>query len=54
MGLAPGPRFKSILAAGFEAQLEGAFTDETGGRKWLREYLQEHLPALAGRVGGVL
>jgi tRNA nucleotidyltransferase (CCA-adding enzyme) len=40
LGLAPGPQFKSILDAAFEAQLEGAFTDEAGGRKWLAEHLQ--------------
>jgi len=50
LGLAPGPQFKSILSAGFEAQIEGAFTDEAGGRKWL----QEHLPALRAPIGGAL
>ena len=38
-GLPPGPLFKTILDAVFEAQLEGAFTDEAGGRKWLRNHL---------------
>jgi tRNA nucleotidyltransferase (CCA-adding enzyme) len=42
LGLAPGPQFKSILGAAFEAQLEGAFSDESGGRKWLVEHLQKH------------
>lgn len=41
LGLAPGPSFKPILAACAEAQLEGAFTDEAGGRVWLKEYIQE-------------
>ena len=39
LGLAPGPQFKAILSAGFEAQLEGAFADEAGGRQWLAEHL---------------
>jgi tRNA nucleotidyltransferase (CCA-adding enzyme) len=42
LGLAPGPRFKPILDAAFEAQIEGAFADEAGGRKWLKEQLNEH------------
>ncbi len=42
LGLAPGPSFKPILAACAEAQLEGAFTDEAGGRAWLQEYLRQH------------
>ena len=42
LGLAPGPAFKPILAACAEAQVEGAFTDEAGGRAWLREYLRQH------------
>jgi tRNA nucleotidyltransferase (CCA-adding enzyme) len=41
-GLAPGPQFKPILRAAFEAQLEGAFADEGGGRKWLEEYLRTY------------
>ena len=41
-GLAPGPQFKPILRAAFEAQLEGAFADEAGGRKWLQEHLRTY------------
>lgn len=40
LGLPAGPHFKPILDACFEAQMEGAFTDEAGGRAWLRAYLQ--------------
>ncbi len=36
MGLKPGPGYKPILDAAFEAQLDGAFTDEAGGQAWLR------------------
>jgi tRNA nucleotidyltransferase (CCA-adding enzyme) len=42
LGLAPGPRFKPILDAAFEAQIEDAFADGAGGRRWLEEYLREH------------
>jgi tRNA nucleotidyltransferase (CCA-adding enzyme) len=42
LGLPPGPRFKTILAAGAEAQLDGAFADEAGARAWLRSYLGQH------------
>ena len=42
LGLRPGPHFKPILDACAEAQLEGAFTDEAGGRAWLQEYLRQH------------
>ncbi len=34
-GLQPGAKFKIILDAAFEAQLEGAFTDMEGALKWL-------------------
>jgi tRNA nucleotidyltransferase (CCA-adding enzyme) len=44
LGLQPGPHFKPILAAAAEAQLDGAFTDEAGGRAWLKEYLRKHAP----------
>lgn len=33
-GLTPGPEFGPALAAAFEAQLEGAFTDEAGAIAW--------------------
>lgn len=39
LGLQPGPPFKALLDAAFEAQLDGAFADETGGRQWLRQHL---------------
>jgi tRNA nucleotidyltransferase (CCA-adding enzyme) len=42
LGLRPGPHFKAILDACSEAQLEGAFTDEAGGRAWLAKYLRTH------------
>jgi tRNA nucleotidyltransferase (CCA-adding enzyme) len=42
LGMAPGPAFKPILDAAFEAQLDGAFSDEAGGRAWLTEHLREH------------
>lgn len=42
LGLQPGPHFKPILDACAEAQLDGAFTDEAGGRAWLKEYLRDH------------
>ena len=42
LGLAPGPQFKPILDAAFEAQTDGTFTDEPGGRKWLEGYLRKH------------
>ena len=39
LGLKPGPNFTPVLAAAFEAQLDGAFADEAGGVAWLREFL---------------
>jgi tRNA nucleotidyltransferase (CCA-adding enzyme) len=41
LGHKPGPRFKPLLDAAFEAQLDGAFADEAGGVDWLRRRLQE-------------
>lgn len=38
MGRRPGPEFKPILEAAFEAQLDGAFSDEAGGLAWLKEH----------------
>ncbi len=35
----PGPGFTPVLAAAFEAQLDGAFTDEAGGIAWLKNRL---------------
>jgi len=40
MGRRPGPEFKPVLNAAFEAQLDGAFADEAGGLAWLRERLK--------------
>ena len=37
----PGPEFKPLIDAAFEAQLDGAFADEAGGLEWLRERLGE-------------
>ena len=39
LGRKPGPEFKRVLDAAFEAQLDGAFADETGGVIWLRNFL---------------
>lgn len=38
-GMTPGTQFKAILAAAFEAQLEGAFADEAGAIAWLNRML---------------
>jgi len=48
LGLPPGPGYKAVLAAGAEAQLDGAFMDEAGARTWLREYLRNHPPEKPG------
>lgn len=42
----PGPGFKAVLEAAFEAQLDGAFADEAGGLAWLQNYLRENPTAL--------
>jgi tRNA nucleotidyltransferase (CCA-adding enzyme) len=39
LGLKPGPQFKGILDAAFEAQLEGLFSDETGGIEWTKKFM---------------
>ncbi len=39
LGLKPGPDFKPIIDAAFEAQLDGAFADEPGGLAWLKARL---------------
>lgn len=39
LGRTPGPDFKRVLDAAFEAQLDGAFKDEAGGLVWLRDFL---------------
>ncbi|MBI4679325.1 MAG: polynucleotide adenylyltransferase [Elusimicrobia bacterium] len=41
LGLKPGPRFKRILDACYEAQIEGRFSDLDGGLEFLREYLRQ-------------
>lgn len=41
LGHKPGPSFKPVLDAAFEAQLDGAFSDEAGGVAWLQRRLQE-------------
>ncbi|MBC7367184.1 MAG: polynucleotide adenylyltransferase [Undibacterium sp.] len=40
LGRKPSPDFKRVLAAAFEAQLDGAFADEPGGQTWLRAFLK--------------
>lgn len=47
LGRQPDPGFKPILDAAFEAQLDGAFTDEAGGIAWLQNYLRKQSAALA-------
>ena len=37
LGLKPGPEFKAVLDAAFEAQLEGQFHDLDGARAWWRQ-----------------
>jgi tRNA nucleotidyltransferase (CCA-adding enzyme) len=46
LGLAPSPRFKAVLDAAFEAQLDGAFSDEATGVEWLKMQLQTLDPDL--------
>ncbi len=36
LGLRPGPEFKPLIELAFEAQLDGAFSDEAGGVAWLK------------------
>jgi tRNA nucleotidyltransferase (CCA-adding enzyme) len=36
LGMKPGPDFKPILDAAFEAQLDGAFADEAGAVAWVK------------------
>ncbi len=42
LGHEPGPDFKPILDAAFEAQLDGAYMDEEGGLRWLHSHLPEN------------
>ena len=46
-GIKPGPSFKPILDAAFEAQLDGNFADEAGGMTWLQNHLRHRYPNLA-------
>ena len=41
LGHQPGPKFKPLLDAAFEAQLDGAFSDESGALEWVQTRLQE-------------
>lgn len=41
LGQKPGPHFSELLASAFEAQLDGAFTDEETALIWLRNNLQK-------------
>jgi tRNA nucleotidyltransferase (CCA-adding enzyme) len=41
-GFKPGPSFKPILDAAFEAQLEGTFSDEPGSLLWLDSHLMRN------------
>jgi tRNA nucleotidyltransferase (CCA-adding enzyme) len=45
LGHTPGPEFSAILHAGFEAQLDGEFTDAEGALNWLRNFLQNRSQA---------
>lgn len=45
-GIKPGPTFKVILDAAFEAQLDGVFTDEAAGEAWLQNHLRYRYPDL--------
>ncbi len=46
LGHPPSAKFKPVLDTAFEAQLEGAFADETGALGWAQKYLREHPGAL--------
>ena len=45
LGLSPGPVFKKTLDAAFEAQLDGAFTNEADAVVWLKNHLPAPPPA---------
>jgi tRNA nucleotidyltransferase (CCA-adding enzyme) len=45
LGLSPNPEFKKLLDRSFEAQLDGAFTDEAGGIAWVKNHLLAQPPA---------
>ena len=39
LGWKPGPKYKPVLDAAFEAQLDGAFADERGALVWLKDQI---------------
>jgi len=41
LGWRPGPAFKTVLDAAFEAQLDGHFHNEDAGRAWLADFLSK-------------
>lgn len=41
LGHKPGAMFKPVLDEAFEAQLDGAFTDEAGGMAWLKAHVSQ-------------
>lgn len=43
LGIKPGPHFGKILDRAYEAQLDGAFTDEPTGREYLKRLVTEIL-----------
>jgi tRNA nucleotidyltransferase (CCA-adding enzyme) len=47
LGHPPGPGFKPLLDAAFEAQLDGAFVDESGGVAWLKRHIRQTAGELA-------
>jgi|SRR5579871_1219441 len=42
LGLSPGTHFSKILKDAFEAQMDGAFSDETSALMWLKNHLRDH------------
>ena len=40
-GLSPSKQFKTILEKAYNAQIEGAFSDEKGAKQWLKNYLPD-------------
>lgn len=47
-GLPPGPQFKAVLSAAYEAQLDGVFTDAAGASAWLAQHLATPPPPAIG------
>jgi len=52
LGLAPGPDFGPVLAACFEAQLDGAFASLEQGIEFARSWIAAHPPGSQGAAGG--